>query len=720
MENYVNKVAACMLAAVMAAVAAAVGAFPAYRHVGPDTGVTGTATGFFHVETIDGVDWVVDPSGRAVFLAGVDWCVSCGYPSRATGRRAYAETVSALYPSLDEWAATNCARLADWGFTFISVGSDKVMRHRLLPHADGRDAIYFSIKFCSDGDADHRIVPYCGKPGSFPNVFSPDFERAAEDWAKMRCEGNVGDPWLVGYYLDNELDWAPEGPYSLFDRVLALPESHTARKALSAFLAERGGGDAPSAIDRREFVALVAERYFSILCAAIRKSDPDHMILGCRFAGIPEAPEIAAACGRHCDIVSVNCYPLVDLDGGEVFVKRGGVKFADAFRAFHSAAGRPLLLTEWSFPALDSGLPCTVGAGQRFLTQTERAKASEMLLRTVMALPFFVGHSFFSWLDDPADGITDAFLENSNYGLVNDRDEPYAELTAMFKRVQGARENIADRGRRMTGERQANNREKSERECFFAEAGVASEAASSALPVCFRQEADGTWSLFNGLVRISGRIGGSFMADEIAFGGRVAGRWNALLEWEHEAKIRWTEVSCVTGVSFSLDDSTGIGTAIIRAEGEADSARFAITDRLSLAPGSSEVLAEIVSLENTGSASIPVRFLFLRPFAAQAAPPKAAKTSVPNLWNAPLEADWLLSDGSRFGFSTRDQAVSSAILWCDAHGGQHPDVRCLGLPPFTLAPDETFLPPRPIGARLRFSPSSTNQPQSKNQKDKKP
>ena len=540
MNPVATMAAVCAIAVRFAAFAAETGGFAPYRPVGRDTGLFGSANGFFHVENVGGADWAVDPAGRAVFLGGVDWCVSCGYPSRTTGRRAYAETVAALYPTLDDWADATCARLAEWGFSFLSVGSDKALKHRALPHADGRDANYFSIKFCSGGDADRWIVPYCGKPGSFPNVFSPDFERAAGEWAKMRCEGNVGDPWLVGYYLDNELDWAPDGPYSLFDRVLALPPEHSARKALERFVAEQGLGSgakpassaAATAAIRRGFVAIVAERYFATLCAAIRKIDPDHMILGCRFAGIPEAPEIAAACGRHCDVASVNCYPWVDLDGGGVFVKRGGAPFADAFRAFHAAAGKPLLLTEWSFPALDSGLPCTVGAGQRFRSQTERAMASERLLRTVMALPFFVGHSFFSWLDDPADGLTDAFLENSNYGLVSDRDEPYAELTDMFRRVHGEASalRLTPQCSQMsiaTNVHKSQMAIQSEHERFFAEA---SGFATATYPVGFSREADGAWSLSNGLVRISGRVGGAFMADEIAFGGRVVGRWNALLE----------------------------------------------------------------------------------------------------------------------------------------------------------------------------------------------
>jgi hypothetical protein len=35
-------------------------------------------------------------------------------------------------------------------------------------------------------------------------------------------------------------------------------------------------------------------------------------------------------------------------------------------------------MTEWSFPALDAGVPSIHGAGQRFRTQAERAKVTEI------------------------------------------------------------------------------------------------------------------------------------------------------------------------------------------------------------------------------------------------------------------------------------------------------------------------------------------------------
>ena len=745
---------------------------PPYRPVGADTGVRGKATGFFHVEKFDGRDWIVDPVGRAIVLAGIDWCQHWGMHCEALGYAPYGKFVSEHYPSADAWAEQTSRRLADWGFCFLAVGPSPPMRYRALAHANGSDSVYFSTHLCQGDDPDRWISPYRHAPGTaFPNVFHPDFGKTCDELARKRCAEHVDDPWLVGYFIDNELRWWGLGDTAtgLFELVRTLPPEHSARKALDAFVAEHcgalgdralsaGGGalgdralpvgaDRRAARDgcsgaepplsvKRAFVALIAETYFSTLASAIRKADPNHLLLGCRFAGLDYAPEILSACGRHCDVVSVNVYPWADLDTGIVLDRRGGVPVADALRVFHERAdGAPLLVTEWSFPALDSGLPCTVGAGQRFQTQAERAQASEMFLRTLFSLPFLVGHDYFMWQDDPPLGFNQHFHENSNYGLVNLRDEPYAELTAMFARVHAeaaALRAATPRGDAKPRRTAIGQRQESERTRFFRETAesVVAGAPSPAAPVAFHLAPDGSWTLSNGLVRLSGRIGGSRMADEIAWGGRAVGRWGALLEWGGGGTTRWTEVSRVTDVAFSRDEATGIGTVTIRAEasaggaesgdlkgkrpdlsgesalnGKAGSIRFALTDHLSLAPGSGEILAEIVKLENNGDVPLPVRYLFLRPFATEAEPQGVRGDTVPNLWKGPVEGWWRLSDGAMFGFASIDPGVISAYLWYrDEDATQHPDVRCAADQPFTLAPGAFYEPPVPMGARLRYLP----------------
>ena len=699
----------------------------------------GTATGFFHMEKIDGRDWAVDPLGRATVLAGVDWCNPQGSMCAALGYRPYGRWVSEHYPSVDAWAEETAARLGAWGFTFLPCGSDASMRYRTLAHANAADRLYFSHRLCV-ADSDWCIAEYKRSPcTAFPNVFHPEFQAACDWWARQRCAPNRDDPWLVGYFIDNELAWwgdvSENKAGGLFDAVAKKPDSHPAKQALLAFLKDRltaaEGGDLirrASPADKLAFLRLIADKYFSAVTSAIRRADPNHMVLGCRFAGGPKGvdPVVMEAAGKYCDVVSFNHYPWVDLDEGAVYDSRANrVPAADLYRAAHERAKKPLLLTEWSFSALDTGRPCTYGAGQRFLTQAERVAAAETYVRTLLSLPFFAGYSYFRWVDQPALGISKYFPENTNYGLVSETGVPYEGLTGMFARIHGNA--AALRGATLVAEAPsteptaAKPRTKppaaspSERERFFAAAREAGSVpgASAPGPVAFAREGD-RWTLSNGLVRLSGRVGGKYMADEIAYGGAPAvGRWGALLQGLHDGIPYWVDATRVTDVSFEADEATGIGSVTIRAEGGAkagvaggsvpEGVRFAFTHRLSLAPGSAEALAEILFLENTGPEPFETTFLFMRPFAVEKEPREMR--SVPNLWKGPVEGYWLLSDGSRWGIESHDPGVMKASLWRkEGTTSQHPDVRCRESGPFVLAPGAAYHPGVPMAARIRFQP----------------
>ncbi len=118
-----------------------------------------------------------------------------------------------------------------------------------------------------------------------------------------------------------------------------------------------------------------ARRYFEVISAAIRRHDPNHLLLGARFAGLSSAHQVVwEEAGAICDILTFNNYPWADLDENVVyFSKRNGIRAADAYALRHDWAKRPMIITEWSFPALDAGVPSSCGAGQRFRTQAAAA-----------------------------------------------------------------------------------------------------------------------------------------------------------------------------------------------------------------------------------------------------------------------------------------------------------------------------------------------------------
>lgn len=413
---------------------------PAKRH----------ATGFFRVEQVDGVWWLVDPKGNLFLALGTDhasyfvhWCEQLGYAP-------YHRNMVRQHQSEARWAQETLQRLKAWGFTALSVNHSLFLRHRGLPHMEFLGMGYGFAQY----DDLVKPIHWTG----FPNVFSPEWAQYCEWVAYERCRPNRDNPWLLGYFLDNELEWFGKEhvDWGVAIEALRRPPEHPARVALAKLLRQRYRGDiaafnraweanlrdfdeiarsdSPPTIrtararqDGVAFVRLVAQRYFEVATRAIRKHDPNHLILGCRFAG--NAPPVWDIAGKYCEVLSVNTYPRIDLRRERV------LDWEELLRRWHRESRRPLMITEWSFPALDSGLPCKHGAGMRVDTQAQRAQCFRIFQTAALSLPFVVGSNFFMWVDQPALGISRTFPEDSNYGLVNEQGVPYKELVQVATEV---------------------------------------------------------------------------------------------------------------------------------------------------------------------------------------------------------------------------------------------------------------------------------------------
>jgi hypothetical protein len=170
--------------------------------------------------------------------------------------------------------------------------------------------------------------------------------------------------------------------------------------------------------DEEDFQYLVARQYFRVCHQAIHEHDPNHLIIGCRFAG--QAPDpVLRASAEYVDLISFNSYNVLPP--------------SDRLAEIHKITGRPIMLTEFSFKAMDSGLPNTKGAGRPVQTQEERANCFEAYVTALAQTPFVIGYHWFQYTDQPAEGRFDG--ENSNYGLVKLNDEPWDLLVDRMTKV---------------------------------------------------------------------------------------------------------------------------------------------------------------------------------------------------------------------------------------------------------------------------------------------
>jgi hypothetical protein len=387
--------------------------------------------GFFRVEQRERVWWVIDPDGKPGLSIGIDHIAWEADKIRGTGPAPYREAVEKIYPDRNAWGLMALARMRLWGFNTIGAWSDADLWEHKVPYT-----VILDIASQAGADWQH------GKP---VDVYDPKFEKTAQEIGAKDCAPRANDRWLLGYFTDNELRWGRDwrGKESMLEMYLKLPAGAGGREKAIEFLRERYGGeiaklnsawrikakDFASAAplvendafqsDVSAFLEQVAARYFEICAQAIRGADPNHMILGARFAG--RVPDAAFRAAKSLDIVSVNIYefdprPLV--------------------RRVAELTGRPVMIGEFAFRAEDSGLPNTRGAGPNVPNQLARAKAYTDYVNWLLSVPEAVGYHWFEWVDEPKEGRFDG--EDSNYGLVNIRDKPYEDFVNAAKATNDA------------------------------------------------------------------------------------------------------------------------------------------------------------------------------------------------------------------------------------------------------------------------------------------
>jgi hypothetical protein len=250
------------------------------------------ATGFFHVEQVDGKWWFVDPIGH--------WFLSTSV--NGIGGRGGRDGGAGAQPSLLS------RRMDDWGF---NTGGQGMNRPYIIMASVPRETNMFL---------------------GMPDVYSDEFARSAEQTAIGTCAPRKNDPLVIGYFIGNEPPWAGREP-EVVNLILKGPETATQIK-LKEYLQ---AGDTPER--RTNFVNVAFAKQLEVVCGAIRQQDPNHMILGTRFGG--DVPDAMFQAARIFDVCSINVYEYEPTKQVE--------------RAYR-ISGRPVLIGEFHFGVPADGL----------------------------------------------------------------------------------------------------------------------------------------------------------------------------------------------------------------------------------------------------------------------------------------------------------------------------------------------------------------------------
>ena len=376
--------------------------------------------GFFRVQKVDNRWWMVDPDGCLFLNRGVDSVNTGGSSSAREATRAQ------KFGTKEQWASQTLQLLRDNGFNGTACWSDDALLGRgpqRIPYTP-RLGLMGAYKQERRKTATFSSPPpgKSGYPADAIPVFDPEFPAFCDRLAQP-IAATKDDPYLIGYFSDNELPFLRN---TLDGFLLLDPQDPGYHAALDFLQAQHGSGADPKAItdnDRQKFVALVGEKYFSIVSKAIKKYDPNHLFLGSRFhSHVMDQPLFMQKVGPYIDVVGINYYGQWTPN-------------PERLARWTATSGKPFIITEFYAKGADTGMGNTSGAGWVVKTQRDRGLFYEQFTLGLLENRGCVGWHWFQYIDNDPEGKADPSNNNSNKGIVNTKYEPYQPLLEEMKRV---------------------------------------------------------------------------------------------------------------------------------------------------------------------------------------------------------------------------------------------------------------------------------------------
>ena len=383
------------------------------------------ATGFFYSKKIGDRWWFIDPKGYPCHVRCMHAVHHCylGSPN-------HTNAAVVRYGSLQGWAEKTADLLKnEWHFNIADTSFSDGLGELRLPRQSG---------VAGFAGAYGRVVgSNCSNGGSTRfsenntmNVFDPDFIPFCDERAAV-LDANKDNPWILGYTSDNELPMDVGMLYNYLSLDCSKPMNRYSYACAWTWLRRITGKDSPDQQDisgdlPELFRGFVWDRYYNVVCGAMRKHDPNHMILGTRFlTHVKNAEWVLRFAALYLDGMTINWYGQWEPN-------------ADDLKQIGERADLPMMVTEFYTKAMDAGMANTRGAGWLVPTQQDRADFYQGFTLRLLESKNFVGWHWHQYIDDdrsPAviykPGTTiwkDQSNIDANKGIVDIGHRPYTEL----------------------------------------------------------------------------------------------------------------------------------------------------------------------------------------------------------------------------------------------------------------------------------------------------
>jgi hypothetical protein len=327
------------------------------------------------------------------------------------------------------WAQKTIEQINNFGFKAIGAWSDPILLDADVPITKDLNVLRW---------VDYNTI----------KIFDPRWSAQIREAIRKQVLPLKNHKNLIGYYLDNELPWWTWGlgaPYLYFDGLAKDDPNRVQMKGTIRELwktpvefsqatglkisswEELDELDSISQIKQAAYdrlaeawLGIVAKEYFQKTHQFIREFDPNHLILGVRFAKFANENVVRASRGLV-DVHSLNFYSA-------------DARFDQkTFETLYRLGDAPIVISEFSFysPQNNSGNLNFVGFSGFVSNQKNRALGYRQFMKNATSLPYVLGADWFQYNDQPPMGRFDG--ENANTGVVDIEDRPYEELVSEIR-----------------------------------------------------------------------------------------------------------------------------------------------------------------------------------------------------------------------------------------------------------------------------------------------
>lgn len=387
------------------------------------------ATGFFYVKKIGKRFWIIDPLGYPFVIRALSQ-VEPNYQ----GSVYQMEKSLEKFGTLENWGQTIAKRLRNDLHFYVSASPSKYVTELDEPIVAQRSIGFVYQYGRTIGTANSKGGSSTFSENNTMPVFDPAFVDFAEEKGKLAA-AEKDNPNILGYTTDNELPMQSNMILSYLSIDPENPVNHYSYACAWTWLKNMTGKEEPTDEDIKPeyfelFRGFVWDRYYNVVTTAMRKYDPNHMLLGTRFlTGVRSAEWVLRFAGRYLDCITINWYGTWQPQADSVYL-------------IAKSANCPFMITEFYTKAGDSGLGNTSGAGQYVETQKDRGMFYQNYTLRLLEAKNCVGWHWFQYLDNdprnaimPDGRIRDVSSTDSNKGIMSSEHEEYTECTRYMAEI---------------------------------------------------------------------------------------------------------------------------------------------------------------------------------------------------------------------------------------------------------------------------------------------